>query len=111
MTVPSVNLTLDKGTDFEAIFTVTNSDGSIVALNNHSAISKIRKYPSSESYKSFQTTITTSTGEIKVSMAASITSQLPTGRSYYDVTILQSTTGKITKVFEGMILIKDTVSV
>jgi hypothetical protein len=30
MSVPTVNLTIEKGTDFEAVFNVTNSDSSIV---------------------------------------------------------------------------------
>ena len=64
MAVPSVNLTLDKGTDFDATFTVTNSDGSPLILRN-----------------------------------------------YYDVIITQTTTNKTIKVFEGMILVNNTVSV
>jgi hypothetical protein len=111
MAVPSVNLTLDKGTDFEATFTVTNADGTVFTLNNYSATAKIRKHPTAETFKSFQTTITTATGEIKVSMASSITSQLSPGRNYYDVTIKEATSNRITKVFEGMILVNNTVSV
>jgi hypothetical protein len=111
MAVPSVNLTLDKGTDFEATFTVTNSDGTSFTLNNYSATAKIRKHPAAATSRSFSTTITAAIGEIKVSMASSVTSLLDTGRNYYDVIITQAGTNKVTKVFEGMILVKDTVSV
>lgn len=111
MAVPAVNLTLDKGTDFEAIFNLTNSDSSILTLNNFTAISKIRKHPTAELYKSFQTTITAATGEIKISMASTITSQLTSGRNYYDVIIRETTSGKYTKVFEGTIIVNDTVSI
>ena len=111
MAVPSVNLTLDKGTDFEATFTVTNSDGTAFTLNNYSATAKIRKHPTASSYQLFQTTITTATGEIKVSMSSSVTSLLTPGRNYYDVIITKTATNKITKVFEGMILVNNTVSV
>lgn len=111
MSVPVVNLRLEKGTDFEATFNVTNSDGSIFALNNYSATAKIRKHPTASTSKSFNTTITTSKGEIKVSMGATNTADLSSGRNYYDVTITESTSNKITKVFEGMIMVVDTVSV
>lgn len=111
MAVPAVNLTIDKGTDFEASFTVANSDGSVFSLANYSASSKIRKHPTAAAYASFSTTITVATGEIRVSMGATTTSTLSSGRNYYDVIITNVGTGKITKVFEGMILAVDTVSV
>ena len=111
MAVPSVNLTLDKGTDFEATFNVTNSDGTAFLLSNYSATAKIRKHPTATTYKTFSTSITVATGEIKVSMASTNTSQLTAGRNYYDLIITQTGSGKVTKVFEGMILVNDTVSV
>lgn len=111
MAVPAVNLTIDKGTDFEATFTVTNSDDSAFSLANYSATSKIRKHPSADAYASFSTTITVATGEIKVSMGATTTETLSSGRNYYDVIITNSGTGKITKVFEGMVFASDTVSI
>lgn len=111
MAVPAVNLTLDKGTDFEATFNVSNTDGSVFSLLGYTASAKVRKHPSAEAYKSFATTITVATGEIKVSMASSVTSELVVGRNYYDVIITQANTNKIKKVFEGMIIVNDTVSV
>ena len=111
MSVPVVNLRLEKGTDFEATFNVTQSDDSILQLNNFSAVAKIRKHPTATVSKSFSTTITAAIGEIKISMSAANTSTLTAGRNYYDVVITESTTGKITKAFEGMIMVVDTVSV
>lgn len=111
MAVPSVNLRLEKGTDFEATFDVTNSDGTAFPLSNYTATAKIRKHPTATSYQSFTAGITTATGKINVSMASTITSQLTSGRNYYDVIIIQAETGKIKKVSEGMIIVVDTVSV
>lgn len=111
MAVPAVNLTIDKGTDFEATFTVTNSDGSVLSLANYSASSKIRKHPTASDYASFSTTITVAAGEILVSMGATTTSTLSSGRNYYDVIITNVNSGNITKVFEGMVFAVDTVSV
>lgn len=109
MSVPVVNLKIEKGTTFEATFNVTNSDGTVFELNNYTSTAKVKKWPADSSSKSFSTTITASTGEIKISMASSITSELSSGRNYYDVIITKST-GAITKAFEGTVMVVDTVS-
>jgi len=111
MSVPSVNLTIEKGIDFESTFNVSNADGSVFLLTNYSATAKIRKYPAASTSKSFQTSITVATGEIKISMASTITADLTDGRNYYDVIITQSSTGKKQKIFEGTVIVKNTVSV
>ena len=111
MSVPVVNLRLEKGTDFEATFTVTNSDGSVFALNNYTSTMKIRKHPTASSSKSCSITITSAKGEIKVSMGSTNTADLSSGRNYYDLIIIESTSGRKTKVFEGMVQVVDTVSV
>lgn len=111
MAIPAVNLVIEKGTDFEATFNVANADGSVFSLANYSATSKIRKHPTATNPKSFSTSITVATGEIKISMGSTVTAQLTAGRNYYDVIITQSGTGKIQKVFEGSAIVNETVSV
>mgnify|MGYP006001012833 CR=1 FL=1 len=110
MTVPVVNIRIDKGTDFETTFNLTNSDGSTFSLNNYTATSKIRKHPTSSTSKSFTTNITSSQGEIKITMSDTDTATLPTGINVYDVFITDTSTGKITKVFEGNATVYDSVS-
>jgi hypothetical protein len=110
MSISVVNLTIDKGTDFEAYFDVNKSDETSFSFNNYSASAKIRKHPSATSYQSFQTSFP-EIGEIKISMASTITSQLSSGRNYYDVIIIESTTNKVKKIFEGTIIVNDTVSI
>ena len=87
MAVPAVNLTIEKGTSFETTFNITNSDDSVFVLTNFSATAKIRKHPTATTSKSFSTTITTATGEIKISMGSTLTADLTPGRNYYDVII------------------------
>jgi hypothetical protein len=111
MAVPAVNLTIEKGTTFEATFNVNNADGSVFSLANYTATAKIRKHPTSPESKSFSTSITISTGEIKISMGSTVTADLTSGRNYYDVLITQSGSGKVQKVFEGTAIVGDTVSV
>ena len=110
MAVPAVNLTIEKGTSFEATFNVLNADSSVFLLSNYTATAKIRKHSTASNPKSFSTTITVQTGEIKISMGSTNTDDLSAGRNYYDVIITHSSTGKVTMVFEGAALVKDTVS-
>jgi hypothetical protein len=109
-TVPVVNLALaiERGTDFESKFIIRNSDGSLFALAGYTAIAKIRKHPTSQTYKSFVTTITTATSEIKIQMDAQSTAQLNSGRNYYDVVVTAG--GKYIKVYGGSVIVTDTIS-
>ena len=111
MTVPAVNIIIEKGTDFEATYNVTNNDSSVYSLTNQTATAKIRKHPTATLVKSFQTSITTATGEIKISMGSTVTADLTAGSNYYDVILTHATTGKKVKIFEGTALVHDTVSV
>ena len=111
MAVPVVNIVIEKNTSFEATYNVTNSDNSVYSLTNQSATAKIRKHPTATTSKSFTTSITVATGEIKISMGSTVTADLTAGRNYYDVILTHATTGKVTKIFEGMAIVNDTVSV
>jgi len=111
MSIPSVNLRIEKGVDFEATFNVEAADGSSFSLVNYSALAKIRKHPTAGIAKTFTTSIIAATGEITISLGSTATSGLISGRNYYDVIITLSTTGKKTKVFEGNAIVTDTVSV
>ena len=110
MAVPSVNITIEQGSDFENIFTVTNPDGSPLDLLGYTSSAKIKKFPSSTTSSSFSVGIITSAGQVIVSMANTITNQLSPGRYYYDVIITSVPTGKISRIIEGMALITPSVS-
>jgi len=110
MSIPSVNLRIEKGTDFEATFTVEAADGSAFSLLNYSATAKIRKHPTASDSITFTTSIVAAKGEITVSLNAANTALLTSGRNYYDLIITSTLTGKKTKVFEGNALVIDTVS-
>lgn len=111
MAVPAVNLTIDKGTYFEATFTVYNSDGSVVNLTGFAASARIRKHPTATAYQQFSTSVTAVRGEIRISLSNAATAALKEGRNYYDVIITENTSGRNTKVFEGTAIVTNTVSV
>ena len=111
MAVPSVNITIDSGTNFQNTFTMKNPDGTVIDLTGYSGTSKIRKHPTdSLNVQSFIVGISSSTGVITISMGSTTTADLGKGRNYYDV-ILTNSDGEIYKVFEGTAIVNPTVSV
>lgn len=111
MAVSSVNLTLDKGTDFEATFNVFEASSNTVIFDNFTGVCKIRKYPTSPNYQSCEVTITESTGEIKIKLTKQNTLSLSSGRNYYDVILTNTIDSTTFKVVEGTIIVLDTISV
>ena len=83
MAVPSVNISIEQGADFTATFTIANNDSSVYNLNQSTAVAKLRKHHSSSTSYDFTTTITISTGKVKLDMSDEITSTLEPGRYYY----------------------------
>lgn len=110
MAVPSVNITIEKGTDFQNAYTISNPDGSPLDLTGCSASAKIRKFPESVNFSSFVVGIVTSAGQVVLSMGKTTTSQLSNGRNYYDV-LLVTSDNKTSKVFEGMALVTPSASI
>lgn len=110
MAVAVVNLTIEKGTDFEATFDVFGSDSSPVILQNYSGVCKIRKHPTA--LKSFpcKVGIVTATGEVTVSMGKTLTSQLSSGRNYYDVLVTEINADLTEKIVQGSIIVSDSAS-
>lgn len=120
MAVAVVNLTLEKGTDFDARFKVLQADSSSYSFSStYTAKARIRKYPSSPKYKEFRVDIIGSTGEVIISMGRTTTELLDSGRNYYDVFVTGPTpnpsgigiTFYTTKVVEGSIIVSDSASV
>jgi hypothetical protein len=120
MAVAAVNLTLEKGADFDAKFKVLQPDSSNYTFaSNYSAEAKIRKYPTSPLYQTFKVDIIGSTGEIIISMGKTTTELLSSGRNYFDILVTGPATnpsgvgiGTYTKkVVEGTIIVSDTATV
>jgi hypothetical protein len=107
MAVYAINFTLDKGTDFEEEFDLTEDDGSPLNLTGYIGSAKIRKYPTSPKYKPFTITfVNREQGRVKLSLSNTQTSGLQSGRNYYDL-LLTDGIGKVRKVVEGNIIVND----
>lgn len=103
-----VNLTIEKGTDFEASFFVTGDDGEMLNLLYTTASAKIKKHPKAKKSFDFDVGITTSLGEVKVSMARTTTEELTSGRNYFDVFLENSQFNFVSRVVTGTIIVEDT---
>ena len=110
MSVPVVNIRIEKSVDFEKVFTVKNPDESLFNLNGYTATSKIRKHPTSTGVTTFTAGITTSTSQITLSLTETQTASLKSGINVYDIIITKTSTSKTSKVFEGNATVVDTSS-
>jgi hypothetical protein len=110
MAVTSINLTIEKGTDFEALFIISAEDGGPINLNSHSATAKIRKYPSSPISFEFNVSLNISESSIKITMPRATTSLLSTGRNYFDILLKYETDNVVRKVVSGTIIVEETSS-
>lgn len=108
--VSAVNIVIHKGTYFEETFSLFSEDGLGLNLTNSSATARLKKHPTAGDYHAFATTLTVADSTVKISMASTVTSALPSGRCYYDL-LITSSGGFVSKVLEGNALVQETVSV
>jgi|688.fasta_scaffold569328_2 hypothetical protein len=105
-------LVLDQGTTFNTIITVTDDTTNLpVNVTNYIVSANIKKsYYSANNTSSFQTTINdAANGNISISMTASESALIKSGRYLYDVKIT-SPGNVVTRVIEGIITITPRVS-
>lgn len=113
MAVAEINsLVIEKGSDFDATFTIYNEDGSKLGITtNFTGVSKLRKYPTSPITYPFNVYLNTDDSTVTISMASTMTSQLPSGRCYYDVMLTYGYAETTTKKYvKGTIIVQDTAS-
>jgi hypothetical protein len=110
MAARNVNLVLEQGVDFQATFTIGNTNNLPLNLVGYTGISSIRKHPtSSTAYPltlSFPDRIN---GKIAVSMGYTATNSLEGGRYVYDVVLISPNYYR-TRVVQGNILVTPGVS-
>lgn len=104
------NLVIDKGTSFDITFNIFNEDGSELDIDNsYTGVSKLRKYPSSPVSYPFSVGLSTADNTVSISMASTVTSQLPTGRCYFDLILTYGYAEPTTKKYVlGSIIVRDT---
>lgn len=99
------NITIDQGTDFEAVIDVSDVNGQPYNLTGYVAASQMRKnYATSSAAATFSATHNGVVGQITLTLAKSITTDLEPGRYMYDVEIT-SPGGATTRVVEGTVTV------
>lgn len=99
------NLYVDQGTDFSAIITLKNQDGSVLNLTGFTVASQFRKSYQSSSATNFTVTIfSAEQGKIRMQLPAATTSALLPGRYLYDVEIT-SPTNERKRALEGIVVL------
>jgi|TARA_B100000131_G_scaffold124135_1_gene121263 hypothetical protein len=102
------NLIVNGGTDFAQTFTVEDSSTNAAKnLSAHSAKSQMRKHAAAVGVTTFTTSITNAAGgQIRIGLSTSQTSELKPGRYVYDV-ILTAPDSSMTRIVEGMVLVRE----
>jgi hypothetical protein len=109
MAVPSINIVIEKSTDFSTIFKL-RKDGAPIDLTGCTFLSRMRKHYSSDVFYEFIVTpsVPLTGGIINISMFREDTELIPEGRYLYDILITFNNV--TTKVIEGTVLVKGTSS-
>ena len=110
----TANLRIDQGATFTTDVTVIGSSGDVFDSTGYTAIAKLAKgYSSTSTRTSFTTTINSdpTTGIITLLLSADQTNALEAPARYvYDIEILKTSDGTVTRVIEGIITISPSVA-
>jgi len=101
------NISIDQGTTFNTIISLTDDSGNPLDLSVYTAESQIRKSYSSSNAVNFN--ISLSLGEITLSLDSNTSGNLTAGRYVYDVIVTDSS-NTITRVVEGIVTVNPSVS-
>ena len=108
----TANLVIHTGTDFEQTF-VLEDDLTDLPLNltGYYGCAQLKRYESSSKTVDFVVGFENNrtTGRVIVSIAATVSSTIKPGKYFYDV-LLNSPTGTTTRVVEGTVLVKKSVT-
>ena len=105
------NLTINSGEDFNYPLTILSSQGGDLDLTGYAVTSMMRKHPESSTVTAeFVVGITSAArGEVNLSLASTITSDIKQGRYVYDV-LLTSDLNVRTIAVEGTALVRTGIS-
>ncbi len=100
------NLYVDQGSDFNAQITIYDDDNNPWNLTGYTGQAKIRKSYYSTTSVNFTVSfaVARTTGTVILELSSSQTSLLEQGRYLYDV-VLTNSSGKKTRVIEGIVTI------
>ena len=104
-------LFIDQGTDYETSIDLVGDDGSPINVASYVFTGQIRKsyYSKNPTANLTFTIINATTGNVKMSMTAATTANIPAGRYLYDVKMVDSA-ATTNRLVEGIITINPQVT-
>ena len=102
------NIYLDQGTTFEFTFDLANVDGTAKDRTNYTIFAQIRRSYYSSTKVDFTTAKVSLEGEITISLTATQTAALKSGRYVYDVEIQSNQ--ETLRVLEGILTVNPEVT-
>ena len=110
MAARNINLVVDQGVNFDATFTIRNTNNSALNLTGYTAEAKIRKHPAATKFTAFTITFPDRiNGVVKVALTDTSTSALEGGRYVYDLILISPNSYK-TRPIQGNVLVVPGVS-
>ena len=104
------NLVINTDEDFSENFELSELGGLPTNLTGFAGTSHMRKTPESSSHIGFGVSFTDRVnGEIRISMASTVTSTLKPGRYVYDLMLIRPNTQKLIAL-EGTVLVRSGIS-
>jgi hypothetical protein len=105
------NINIDQGSTFTSVVTVEDSQGLVFNLTGYTVRGQIRKSYSSLTSVSFTASVLSAVeGTIQLSLTANQTAAMKAGRYLYDIEIIQTSSGAVTRVVEGQVEISPRVT-
>ena len=103
MAAGTYDLVIDQGSDF-AIEVAISEDGTVTPIETHSARAQLRPSPTSSTKTAdFTCTITNaSQGKLKMSLTNSQTASISSGKYYYDLELVNTSSGSVTRLLQGV---------
>jgi gamma-glutamylcysteine synthetase len=102
MSARVVNIVIPQGADYQNSFLLEDNNNAPIVLSNYSGICHIKKHPSSKNKIVVNVSFPNPTlGEVKISVASTVTSNIKPGKYVYDV-LLTDNSGKKVRVVEGI---------
>ena len=100
------NLAIDQGTTFSATIQVNDDTGSDRNLTGFTGRSQLRRSYSPTSNVQFAVTIDNpSNGEVVISLTSAKTANLKYGRYVYDIELVETSTGNVERILEGIVTV------
>lgn len=101
------HISIDQGSTFSETISAKNANGVDITVTGYSSNAQLRKYYSTNTYISFNTTVNTNT--VTISLTALQTANIIAGRYLYDV-VVTSPSNTVTRIVEGIATINPSIT-